>query len=601
MSIKKDIFIQTLRILSVVLFVCILFTPLAWTQLFVDPVVTPKLIWFSVCTGLFVVANGTYFVITNRLQKIEFNLLDVSFLLFVLVIHLSQFFGSFTFLDTRLSVFTSAALLYIILLSFRGFDAVVLTEVFRWALVFLSFIISSIAIYQFIDSKLHGGGVGMVATMGNSGAMASYLSVTFSFSLPRYLQSKSKFEKGFYLTALAFILLSLILSHARAAWVATILSSVFCFSWLYGSEVKALVKNSKYGVAFVGLVLGLSIGFAFFIYLFKKDSTNGRLFIWKRTTELIADNPLFGTGYGAFESVYPLYQASFFAEYPNDENLNLADDISHPFNEYLYILAELGITGLVFLSALLLFLYRAYIYFRLSDSSMIIGGFSGILSILVLCFFTYPLKIPSILALLTFFLALISVRLDWRAVFRVRAEIASLLLILIAFIISMSEVNRFKKERAWKEVYDASQRLNWRTISNEYDHAYDSNKTNGDFLFNYGAELMLHGEFRKGIEILSEAQQFIKSSDLFLHLGAGYEGIANWDKAIESYEMASRLIPHKFYPKYRLVYLYHQLGERDKAFGLAQNLVRSPAKVNSEVIVQIKSEMRAFVNQEVKH
>ena len=78
-------------------------------------------------------------------------------------------------------------------------------------------------------------------------------------------------------------------------------------------------------------------------------SLSVRLIMWKATGEMIKANPLTGVGAGAWEAVQPLYQV---------EGSQLETDY-YVHNEILQLLAEYGLTGLLFLIALLGYLTAA--------------------------------------------------------------------------------------------------------------------------------------------------------------------------------------------------------------------------------------------------
>ena len=80
------------------------------------------------------------------------------------------------------------------------------------------------------------------------------------------------------------------------------------------------------------------------------DSSLGvRFIMWQATMAMIKTNPVAGVGAGAWEAVQPLYQA---------EGSQLETDY-YAHNEILQLLAEYGLTGLLFLLALFTYLLRA--------------------------------------------------------------------------------------------------------------------------------------------------------------------------------------------------------------------------------------------------
>ena len=88
----------------------------------------------------------------------------------------------------------------------------------------------------------------------------------------------------------------------------------------------------------------IAIG-AFILYSQKKDYANGRLLIWNVSVEMIKDKPLFGLGHDTFQAKYMNYQAEYFRNNPNSRYKLLADNVKHPFNEFIKVAVEFGIVS----------------------------------------------------------------------------------------------------------------------------------------------------------------------------------------------------------------------------------------------------------------
>jgi tetratricopeptide (TPR) repeat protein len=95
------------------------------------------------------------------------------------------------------------------------------------------------------------------------------------------------------------------------------------------------------------------------LYFLKKDSADGRLLIWRCSWEMIKENPVKGLGYGqgGFKAHYMNYQAKYFEAHPDSKQAMLADNVNRPFNEYLLLLVNYGLFGLL---VFILFLYRLW-------------------------------------------------------------------------------------------------------------------------------------------------------------------------------------------------------------------------------------------------
>jgi len=83
------------------------------------------------------------------------------------------------------------------------------------------------------------------------------------------------------------------------------------------------------------------------LYFIKKESADGRLLIGRCTWEMIREKPLTGHGYRCFEAGYMLRQARYFERNPESGFAPLADNVKHPFNEFLLLTAEFGAVALL--------------------------------------------------------------------------------------------------------------------------------------------------------------------------------------------------------------------------------------------------------------
>jgi O-antigen ligase len=338
----------------------------------------------------------------------------------------------------------------------------------------------------------------------------------------------------------------------------------------------------------------------YLLFSLKKDSANGRLVIWERTLEVFTDSPITGVGFQKFGSVYPLYQSKHLQQNPQDSAMLLANDINHAFNEYLHIAAELGSIGLfLFLG---IFVYLGILFFKKKEQleTIELASYAGVLSFLILSFFTYPFKVFSIQFLVIGFIAIIVSKSKESNLFSIGKRGMTTVLgfsCLILFFMSASELNRFKKEASWKEVYDHSHKLSWKTRARVYEKLYPIQQDNWDFLSIYGIELTINKEYQKAIEVLELATKYMKTSALYTHLGISYEEIENYEKAKAAYETSIHLVPHKFFPRYRLVFLYQKMGLKAEAIDLAKTILTTSAKINSEVVIGMKYEIRKFLKQ----
>jgi len=192
------------------------------------------------------------------------------------------------------------------------------------------------------------------------------------------------------------MLLVIFLSGSRMGIFSTLLSLVF-FYLAYSGFRKSGVKKAWmiFFVLAVALIYGLWIGLYSVFERFLKVEVDApvRTLVWKDMLSIIKDFPLFGTGFGTFSYVYPLYKK--YMEAP------LVYTYAH--NDYLQLIIETGILGFFSITtALTLFLFsRVRNLGRFSQKEnnfrffLSLGALSGIVSSLIHNLADFNLHIPS--------------------------------------------------------------------------------------------------------------------------------------------------------------------------------------------------------------
>ncbi|MGH7806810.1 MAG: O-antigen ligase family protein, partial [Thermodesulfobacteriota bacterium] len=216
-------------------------------------------------------------------------------------------------------------------------------------------------------------------------------------SLLKKLVSSDNLYKQILLIFLAGImLLALILSKSRMGIFSSFLSLIF----FYISYVSFRRNKTQKGwlllfVIAIAILYGLWIGLysVFERFLRIEAEAQGRLLVWKDMLTMIRDFPLFGTGFGTFSHVYPLYK----------QFMEKALVFSYAHNDYLQLLAETGVLGfLTLITALILFLLSSLKSLnRFSQEEdyfsffLVLGGLTGIVSLLIHSLADFNLHIPS--------------------------------------------------------------------------------------------------------------------------------------------------------------------------------------------------------------
>lgn len=122
------------------------------------------------------------------------------------------------------------------------------------------------------------------------------------------------------------------------------------------NKIKSILRKSKCRMLIVSLSVVLSIILLASSYMWKKDSADGRMFIWQRASEMIVSNPL-GYGYGLYEKNYNRYQSDYFACHETErQQSKLRTACGSAYNDIIEHTVQGGIIGGVFYVGFMLLL-----------------------------------------------------------------------------------------------------------------------------------------------------------------------------------------------------------------------------------------------------
>jgi O-antigen ligase len=161
--------------------------------------------------------------------------------------------------------------------------------------------------------------------------------------------------------ALAVLMFAgIVFSFSRMGFIATLFSSFMMGALVLGTtQLSWLTKSRRRRWVAVGMVAALVLaGFVFlppyrltqrFAGLVSTDglTSEGRTDLWKETIPLIRAYPVFGCGLGGYETAFSRFKVS---------GVLVTDDFAH--NDYLQLMAELGLVGFLIGAALALSVVR---------------------------------------------------------------------------------------------------------------------------------------------------------------------------------------------------------------------------------------------------
>jgi O-antigen polymerase len=407
------------------------------------------------------------------------------------------------------------------------------------------------------------------------------------------------------------LLVALPATQSRAAWLAVVGSLIWLFAFTLFPVKTALnyiPDNLTKVILFAIVLLVIFIGIGTGIYLFKKDSADGRMLIWKVSSTMIKDAPFVGHGCEKFKGVYMTYQARYLSVGKGRTLHNassLADDNQYAFNDPLKVLVETGIIGLLLLVVIVVVLFRHSS--KTADQTdmqwyLMLAAKAAIISIAIFSMFSYPSEILPIKVNLILYLSILAGANNCTVVNISNARINPLLLLIFAVcmctvsygvlhtrgMISSGMIN-------WQKAFNLYNMGNYEKANQQYKMVYPYFSEDGKFLVNYGKSLSVAGDHTTAVDVLTKAAVYSNNSIVQTAMGDSYKALGKYRNAEKAYLNAHFMVPGRFYPMYLLSKLYQETGELEKAMDIAEQLLNKDVKIPSTAIIQIQEEMRKLI------
>lgn len=448
---------------------------------------------------------------------------------------------------------------------------------------------------------------------------SGYLVSVIPFAFGIYKFTGKKKEAGKYLGYLAlltfltclFILPSL---RIRSSWIAVVIG----IAVIYFSKEEIREKINKLTNSFVKkvpavlLAVILSITVIVFLYKIKPASADGRLLIWKITSRILERNLIWGMGFDRYSAEYGNYQADYFSENNGDnyEKL-LSGNVKQAHNEYLQIWAELGIIGLLLWLGIIISALWGY---RKNDlpppdeniiNGLTVSAKASLISLLIVSVFSFPLHILPTYINFVFMISILSAVLEASnafslKVFRFNVPYylkTAFMTVAVGFasFTLIENYRMFNAYKLWKEAYELASYGEYGDSIKKFEEACPVLKTEGEYLFNYGGVLVLHGKFEKAAKILEESKKNYLDPKQHINLGICFENMNEFEKAEQSYIHAANMEPNTLYPKYLLAKLYM----KEKKYGQAKNecekIIGAKIKIRTTAAQQMKQEIKSLL------
>lgn len=439
----------------------------------------------------------------------------------------------------------------------------------------------------------------VTGTFYNPGPYGGFLAVCCPVLLYRLWNRHSMSPLLFWISGAVFftILTVLPMTMSRAAWLAAAIGcGAVCITGA-GPAIRTFADRHRTRFRILSTIgIAAVVAAAATLYLWKRDSADGRILIWKNTARMIGIHPLAGCGFGHFAGAYGESQADYFAENRHSvRETFVAGNPDDAFNEYLQIGAEGGIIGgILFLAAVCAGLRGLW---RQRETT---GGlFFGAVSLLLFAAASYPFSLTEFLLVGVFMLAASGGR---QSGLRIDSRLTVILWILVAVpgtaFLYLHERPRKNAYREWRTDHLMYTMKLYEQVAESAAKQYAYLKQEPIFLYEYGHSLHFTGDYRLSNRILAEGIA-VSSDPMFRNImGNNYKASGDYKAAENCYRRAYLTEPNRIYPLYLLARLYRDTGQTRKMEQACEQVLNFNEKITSPATREIKQEVRSWIDEQ---
>lgn len=456
-------------------------------------------------------------------------------------------------------------------------------------------------LYNFFPSNHH-----LFKTTGsffNSGPYGGFISLMFPLILHCWIMYRGK-NKIIEYAILAVGIICLLVFPAtlsRTAWVGAIAGCVLVLFFDTGIIVKLndYKKRQPKKVILLTVICSiLFIGSVFGIFHLKKDSANGRLFMWKITALAIKESPARGVGLGGFPAAYANAQMNYFKSGKGSETEKLvAGSPEYAFNEYLKIFLEQGILGGI------LFLVLTFLVIRSGVKNKQIGASGSFLALSVFAFASYPYYLREFLVMWVLLSSICVSKTGKKHREKtlkrnIYLSVLVLMVLVVGSLLCLKQLQPYRHaNKVWKKLQPLYTMKAFESITDEYENLYSILNYDSKFVFEYAVALNAAKQYEKADSILARGLQLSCDPMFYNVKGRNYHEMGKYKKAETCYLNSTYLLPERIYPYYLLTKLYADSAnyQPEKMKQAARAVLEKEPKVHSTAINEMRDEVKKIV------
>lgn len=399
---------------------------------------------------------------------------------------------------------------------------------------------------------------------------------------------KNFFKKKYVIAVLTITLFLVSATNSRTGIIIIVLYMLIA---ICRHKWRKKVYKFIISVGLFMMVVGIS-------FVFKNDSSFGRMFVVLRSVELIIQRPFCGYGTDGFLKEYMLNQALFFQLHPQSEYGYLADNIQHPLNEFIRLWIDYGVVGpfiLLLLISLPLIVYRRNVNIVMVE-----------VCLFVCCSLSYPLSypLPVYTIIFLFFVTVVNlVNQTKKYVVNITCFMVVILLLWVCGLFYIDNLmssaiyysQRSKHNKSIEKYEKLCEYFNNNLVYAMYGLRYKF------ILYNMSRELYTIGSMQRAKSIIVETERLFVDYDTRLLTADIDFQLKNYSKAIEAYKAAGYMCPVRFAPLEGLLNCYKMQRNYENAYYVARLIVLKKEKVKSADVDIIKEKARCFLMSETPY
>ena len=457
-------------------------------------------------------------------------------------------------------------------------------------------------------------------TYTNPNVTAMFMAMMSSVIPVLYGQSGKKLKR-LILSGTGMIIIALFLLKCRSAFIGGAMAiSIFfalkyrVFHWL------ADQRNRKSVLIMAFLGLGLAASVANVIYQAKKDSADGRKFIWKVSSAMIAEKPFVGYGYGSFEREYNLYQSAYVATgKASAAELENARHVFMAYNEFLQNLLEGGLPGLLlFLLVIISLLYnplgKATILNSVQNNKVwqnhdnersalsadyLRVAYAGAIAFCIMGIFNFTLPAIPVMLMFLLYAAVINyftAKRTW-AFAKTGCICLGIILLLTGIVLAYTQIKTTAAHRQNKLAANFLKDRKYQEAITILTPLSADLSDSDSYWRNYAQALVLVQDYREALETIEKAKQLSANPELYLLAGNCYLRLKQYPQAVQEYQQASYLEPTRFKPRYYLMNSALKAGDIPKALHTAQEIIDLRPKIPSDKVTYYKNAAKKLLKK----